>query len=455
MALRVFEDTFGRRKVSRGRFVKTKTSAQEEYLIAVAGAVQSVVDTFRDPRTGDRFVVTTGPKAEAYSVPGEQVIRISHKPLFDKSLRIATACTVMTGMTLHEVGHTLYTFPYLDAVKAAFGSPDPQGYGYRDQPSNGDKLAYSVMNIGDDALLESRFARRFPIARDCFPTMLHWVAIQTGMMGQRVSWDQGDGKQALVNRVNFLTYATRYPWVARWATDGITRAERSYWQDWSRRYIATEDEDIEARIVLTREALDKLRNPQRDEPPVEPPKGEEPPGGCKFPVGPPPPKGEGDDDEDGEDTSETNPGDDFDDEDGDEDEDGETNPGGGSDEDEDEDSEDDDDGPYGSGGDDDEDEDEDSDEDSDEDGDEGGDEPTEPTEPKGETKEQGKDDTKRTFPDDFDAHAVQGGLDSTIRGTGDWDSTGRMVQRMLNEDRRNERSDVGVWGKATITISDL
>jgi len=479
VALSIFEEAFGK---ERNRFSKvSKREATTEHLVDITKAVQAVVDTFRDPNTGDRYLVSLSGRTEAYTQPGTKRIVVSYKPIFDKGLKVSTACTVMTGLVLHEIGHTLYTFPNMPVIEAAYGKPTGQQWGVKQW----DQLAYTMLNIGDDARLEARMSEQLPIARDIFPTMLHWVALNTDMVGERLRWKGKDGK--MVDRVNFAARSIRYPWTAMWSSDTATRAERAWWIEWGREYKALADRDGEGMVALVDIALDRLRNaePVAVTPPVQ-----EPPITC-GPMGP---------DEQGEDEgpgtkSKDRFGDDFSkDEDGDEsdeDED-EGDPGDGLDEADDEDDDwdgDEDDDEPGPMGVEDEDEDEDpthgnaevEDEDESEDDDaedeKGGskvDIPDDLTDEAGDEGDDGEDsgdeaetatdvgdeddtDKPREYPQDFDAHDLQGDVDRTNRGADNWRQAeeGALLQRALDVDANVERVATTKWGSAKVEVRSI
>jgi hypothetical protein len=287
MGLSIFEETFGTSRVRFGAV--NKREAVTEHLVAITHAVQAVVDTFPDPN-GTKYAVSMSEDTRAYTTPDTKRIVVSFKPIFDKGLRVSTACTVMLGLTLHEIGHTLYTFPHLDVFEREFGEAGamkqrPGGRSW-EQVKAWDQLAYTVLNIGDDARLEARMSARLPVAKDVFPTMLHWVALDVGMVGERLRWR---GKaMSMADRVNFAGRAVRYPWTAMWSSDEATRAERSWWIAWGRDYIALADDESDGIIRLVRAALERLRNAED----VEEPEQEQ-----DEPQGTPEPEQEAEDDE--------------------------------------------------------------------------------------------------------------------------------------------------------------
>jgi hypothetical protein len=506
MGLGIFEETFGAQRIKRTSVRRNEQTA--EYLVEVTAAVQSVVDTFRDPRTGDRYVVGLSDKVEAFANSGEKRIVVTHQPLLDKGLRVATACTVMTGLVLHEVGHTLYTFPVEAAFKRRFGDRS-QYRGWGTKPY--DALAYTIWNIGDDARLEARMAENLPVARDIFPSTLHWVALRSGMVGTRRRWTGSAMKMS--ERVNFAGCAIRYPWTQVWHKDAATIGEREWWQAWFKGFIALADDDEAGLIAAVEAATDRLRDPND---PVE--EDETEPG----------------DEPDEDETEETNPGDDFDteDDDEDEDEDGDEpdedeSDDGDEDEDGDESDEDGDDDGDADGDDDeaDDDETEPGDEPSDEDGedegeggsdtdedaddDEADDDETEPgkgkvpggegeypTDEKGEGKvdidgddddldeddvddDEVEDDGSETesqssdgpigmdppeekpdptsWEQDFNASDLQGRVDELNHGNdGDWEAQKQasLVQQLLNEERSIDKVKSGEWGTARVEVRD-
>lgn len=472
MGLSVFEQEFGKARIKRGGASRIKHDAvTREQLTDIVNAVQGVVDVMRDPNTGIRYSVSLGDDAGLNASNSEsKAIRITWKPIFDKSLRVSTACTVMTGLVFHEVGHTLDTFPNLDAFRAVYGDNRNWG-GWGKRPF--DALAYTLLNIADDARLERRQGNRYPVARDVFPTMLHWVALRTGMVGKHVAWDQRTGmKEAMAERVNFVIFATRYPWVAIWSADAVTRSERAWWQDWGRRYVAVED-DVSLMLALIAEGLARLREPQRDEPQPDEPGTE--PGGEPNEDEPPTSEGKGnpaadfdEEDDESEDDEEDGEGDDDDvrdpwDEDTDEDDDEE---GGDEPTDEPPTPERD---PWGKGQGldlDDEDEDEPEEPQGEPEGpggSEDGDEPNdEPDGPEGEQGQPGDEPPPPPDdqPQDFDSRTILD-VDALNRGNmDDWADrkVGRNLQQVLYEERTIERTKTGIWGTARIkpmTIAEV
>jgi len=514
MSLTIFDQTFGKARVKRGQVARLmKDDSMREHLVEVLDAVQSVVDVMRDPNTGDRYVVSLDPNVGASTTPGTKHINITWKPVFDKSIRISTACTVMTGLVFHEVGHTLDTFPNLPAFEAVYGKP---GDIERGTAANGwkqrkryDALAYSLLNIADDVRLERRQAQRFPIARDVFPTMLHWVALNTGMVGKHVRWDAEQTMQGLTNRMNFVSFATRYPWCAVWAKDAVTRTERAWWQSWATAYGDIAEGDTDAMLASIAEGLDRLRSPEREDIDEDEVDDEPEP---EAPVNPGTDFDEDDEDEDADDDeTDDEPGDDTDggdddtdepgDDDGpdwddfdddDSDEDGETNPGGDDGEDADDDETD----PEGGKGEPDEDADEDETEpgggnDDTEDGDEpgtetkpgteteGGDEPTDDGEGKdgtsSDTPPEGwdeddeadgddgkpKQDVPPTMdPDDpdrfdklldFDSRNIEKGVDGLNHSKDYYDrNVGHMMAQVIYKERSIDRVKTGLWGTAKV-----
>ena len=272
MALAIFADTFGKARIKRGTIRRDDGTA--EHVVAVTNAVQRVVDTLRDPNTGDRYIVTLAKGVGAATIPGTKNIAVTYQPIFDKQLTVATACTVMTGLVLHEVGHTLYTFQHLDAFMKRYGNTENAGgwgwiegtngeqshYGQRGHDF--DKLAHWLFNVADDARLEARMEARVPVAKGCFPSMLHWVGIRTGMDGKPLRWT-GDRSGKMADRASVALYAMRYPWLARWYPDALTRAERKWWQDWRDRFVQVNDHDSDAIFDLIDEGLARLRQPER------------------------------------------------------------------------------------------------------------------------------------------------------------------------------------------------
>src|SRR4029453_13191819 len=105
VALAIFADTFGKARVKRGTIRKDDGTA--EHVVHVTNHLLRLVETLRDPNTGDRYIVTLGKGVGAATIPGTKNIVVTYQPIFDKGLTVATACTVMTGLVLHEVGHTL------------------------------------------------------------------------------------------------------------------------------------------------------------------------------------------------------------------------------------------------------------------------------------------------------------------------------------------------------------
>jgi len=272
VALAIFADTFGKARIKRGTIRRDDGTA--EHVVAVTNAVQRVVDTLRDPNTGDRYIVTLAKGVGAATIPGTKNIAVTYQPIFDKNLTVATACTVMTGLVLHEVGHTLYTFQHLDAFMKRYGNTENAGGWGWIEGTNGeqsrygqrahdfDKLAHWLFNVADDARLEARMEARVPVAKGCFPSMLHGVGIRTGMDGKPLRWT-GERSGKMADRASVALYAMRYPWLARWYPDALTRAERKWWQDWRDRFVQVNDNDSDAIFDLIDEGLARLRQPER------------------------------------------------------------------------------------------------------------------------------------------------------------------------------------------------
>lgn len=482
MGLTIFEETFGTERVRFGKVSKREANA--EHLAAITSAVQKVVDTFRDPNTGQRFIVGLSANTEAWSDPTTKRIVVSYKPIYDKGLKVSTVCTVMTGLVLHEIGHTLYTFPNHATIIEAFGTPgtyvQKPGSNYSWETEKGwDQLAWTMLNIGDDARLEARMVENLPVAAGIFPTMLHWVAITSGMVGEGFRW-KGKG-MPMSDRVNFAGRSVRYPWTARWATDANTRSERAWWVNWGAEYIALDDRDADGMVALIKTAVERLRNAEDlvdddeedDEPTIKQPKM--PPGPGPEPQRKPgvededddepdenPQPGEGkgepfgddfdkdedadsddedadeDEDEDGED------GDDFwdDSEDADDDESDEDEPGPGADDDETEPGESKVDAPTGSGK------------------DEAGDKDGEPDDTKPGEGKVGGDEKEREaskFPQDFDAHNLKGNVDAMNRNEDDYRAQNEsvIVQRQLDSVQSTERVTTLKWGAARVEVRSM
>jgi hypothetical protein len=481
VALSIFEETFGKERVRFGKVSKREATA--EHLFAITEAVQRVVDTFRDPNTGQRFLVSLSAQTEAYSDPDNKRIVVSYRPIFDKGLKVSTVCTVMTGLVLHEIGHTLYTFPNHPVIEATFGKPgEYTGVNYYDRKKAWDQLAYTVLNIGDDARLEARMTEALPIAAGIFPTMLHWVAVATQMVDERFRWK---GKaMSMSDRVNFAGRSIRYPWTATWSNDQYTRDERLWWQAWGRDYIGLADHDADGMVRLIKVATERLRNPEDldfdkvIEPPQPPGPGGRKPGIEDEDEDEPKdkPKGEskppfGDDfdkdDDDEDDDEDEDEADDDESDDEDSDEDGDESDEDADDE-QDESDEDkpepDDEGGYES--------DEDADDDEqDEDKPKGGSKTDAPSDNKGD--DEGKDgdpdgegktggdakadeDKPGGFPDDFDAHDLKGNVDAINNPTG-WRDTqeGALVQKVLDGERAVERVGTGKWGTAKVEVRSI
>jgi len=321
--LTIFTERFGKARQFHTTLHADSDGARE-HIARTTDAVQAVVDTLRDPKTGAKYRVELGTGVTASTSEGAKLIKVTADPIFDDRLTVAQACTVMLGLTLHEIGHTLDTFPHSEQFRARFGKPgDVIGGDDGVLTHNFDRLAYHVLNIAEDARLEARMVERLPVAADCFPTTLDWVAGKANMKGRPMMWD---ARGPIKSRVDFFLWATRYPWTAKWAVDATTRAERKWWQDWRDRYVQVETGDAVRLIAYIEEALTRLREPNRDEPEPEPepqpdePGGDEPEPGEPEPGEGEPEPGEGEGEGESEPTDEDGDGDGSDDPTSDEDE---------------------------------------------------------------------------------------------------------------------------------------
>jgi hypothetical protein len=246
MTLSIINDALGRSRTRKVRDI--------EDMAEVMAATQRVVDTLTPP-AGGRYIVALKDAETASTDYRAHRIVITAKPLFDSSLTQAEVAEVLTGLTAHEIGHTIFDAHEAEAVRAH--NPHP--------------AYHKCHNVLSDHRLETRMRARFPIIGPTFTTVGRWVA---------KFYRYGD-KRAVVatptmtslERFNFMVAAVRYPTGVRWSADPLTRAERRRWREWADRYIA--DDSLDLHLAGCDEAFAWLMEAKTPEPEPEDESGED------------------------------------------------------------------------------------------------------------------------------------------------------------------------------------
>lgn len=277
--------------------------------------IQTVVDVIGEDGPG--FAVRFSETMSAYTDQQKRQIVISGMPLVlaKPGTKLTEVAAVLTGLAVHEVGHTRQV-GIIDAVRDAYP---------------GKLIPKTLGNIIEDVVLEARTIEHYAGFRDIFVPTLGWVAEQTCPKDTLV-WGGSTG-----HKVNLVGQIVRYRPFVTFGDDAVTVAELRWWDEWSARITASLTP--KGGLAMVREALAHLaaQREETPEPPVppvieppEPPVIEEPPeGGCKFPIpGGDEPKGKGkgegegqslpDEEDDDDDTEGDEPGGDGDGDDSDE-----------------------------------------------------------------------------------------------------------------------------------------
>lgn len=251
--LSIYSDLFSKRKGGKSLRQLTHHESGKAVLVEVLDAVQRVVDALTTPE-GGRYVVSLSDQGAASGNLTTKRIVITYKPLTDRALNLAQVTEVMTGLTTHEIGHTVISPLTAKVLDERFSDASGQ-----------DPLAKFFANVADDHKLEVYMTARFPGIGGSFRPTAEWVTRQYGISGKlfKMSADLD-----LVGRTNLAIAAFRYPFAVRWVRNALTRREREWWQDWASRYAVTQTEDeIEA---LLREGLTRLGAPDLSDPEPQP-----------------------------------------------------------------------------------------------------------------------------------------------------------------------------------------
>jgi hypothetical protein len=246
MTLSIINDALGRSRTRKVRDI--------EDMAEVMAAAQRVVDTLTPP-AGGRYIVALKDAETASTDYRAHRIVITAKPLFDSSLTQAEVAEVITGLTAHEIGHTIFDAHEAEAVRAH--NPHP--------------AYHKCHNVLADHRLETRMRARFPIIGPTFTTVGRWVA---------KFYRYGDKKAVVakptmtsLERFNFMIAAVRYPTGVRWSADPLTRAERRRWREWADRYIT--DDSLDLHLAGCDEAFAWLMEAKTPEPEPEDESGED------------------------------------------------------------------------------------------------------------------------------------------------------------------------------------
>jgi hypothetical protein len=236
---------------------------------ALLSCVQTVVDVMSDPKNGAGYRVTFAQGSSAYTSHKERLIAISAAPLLTAKVGtpLADIAAIMTGFTVHEVGHTHHHIT--EAVRKEWPG--------KDVPSR-------LGNIIEDMVLEAATIERYAGFRDVFRPTLVWVADKTCPKFP-IPWGTKTGQ-----RVNFIGQVLRYREFVTFAQDEASQRELGWFIQWGER-ITSKTTPAQA-IALVREALARIHDHTGEEP--EPEKDEQPPTTCTQPGGGKP---EDDDDE--------------------------------------------------------------------------------------------------------------------------------------------------------------
>lgn len=252
--LSIYSDLFSKRKGGKSYRQLASHESGRAVLVEVLDAVQRVVDALTSPE-GGRYVVSLSDQGAASGNLLTKRIVITYKPLTDKRLNLAQVTEVMTGLSTHEIGHTIVSPVTQKVLDERFS--DASGV---------DPLAKFFANVADDHKLEVYMTARFPGIGGSFRPTAEWVTRQYGVAGKLFKMS---GDLDLVGRTNLAIAAFRYPFAVRWVRNALTRREREWWQDWAARY-ATTGVDEDAIEAALREGLTRLGAPDLSDPEEQP-----------------------------------------------------------------------------------------------------------------------------------------------------------------------------------------
>lgn len=270
--LRVFEH-FGRRKVGMMDTSKRRTStawrsygqeteasrkrnedrrdANAEIAGEALAAVQTIVSALASPEGGRYSVVFDDSQPTGATQLVSRRIRVTPKPLFDPSLRMIEACTILTGLSTHEVGHTWI-------------SAETEGILNDYWP--GSVTAQTVAFALDDTRVDAFLRRRFPGVAFAIRPTLAYIASQTGEQPPLRYTPQ----LSVANQLAFMINAVRYAKHCRWVGDPLTREMRTRWQAWATANAEITEKDeiiaaIKAGIAMIHEPVAPPQNQPSNE----------------------------------------------------------------------------------------------------------------------------------------------------------------------------------------------
>lgn len=277
--MHIFEEKFARRRAKmrvvekrmstdwRHYGQETPGSAQrrmeaeaENAIIATEAldAVQVIIGALTHPE-GGRFAASFDDSVASGITNGRNV-RITSKPLFDNRLRLADACTILAGLTVHEIGH-IHLGTQTKSIVASHwpGSPVMDVLG----------------KMLDDVRIDANTRARFPGLAPTIRPMRRYLAMgNEALTGEPFRFSADLDLNA---RVNFAMASVFYTSLTRWVGNAATRAERTWWLGWAERVaVARTDSEVLAGLVAAlRRVTPPPPPPPQPEPESEPTPGDD------------------------------------------------------------------------------------------------------------------------------------------------------------------------------------
>lgn len=227
----------------------TRTDDPTLRLVSAQRLVQGFVDTFA---TGDRrYVVTFDESIKTAGTDFRgRAIKVSHRPLFDRTLTAEQAETILTAMAVHESAHVRYGARSWSAAIAKLAATEP--------------LAPRVSNVLADVHDERLFVADYPGFADVFAPAIDYVVrdVRASLGGALVDPARLSGEQLMIA-------AVRYPAHVDWS-DETYAAEREWFTDWSIR--GTRTSRAADHVAAVREGIEHIKaaDEQREQPEPEP-----------------------------------------------------------------------------------------------------------------------------------------------------------------------------------------
>ena len=228
--------------------------------VQLLDAIQTVVDVLTDNDGGKGWQVGFDPTVNAYTDrSAKRQIVVSVKPFLDAKPgeSLSKVAAIMTGFTVHEIGHTKLNF----ATAIAKRWPNK-------------RLPQTLGNIIEDVVLELRTVERYPGFADhgngnIFRPTLEWVAELT-CPKTPLEWKGSTG-----HRVNVVGQVIRYKEFVTFGNDAATQAAVNFVEKWGEGI--TSGLTPAGCVTLIEQMLDYLKAtneeeaPPPDEPPLDPP----------------------------------------------------------------------------------------------------------------------------------------------------------------------------------------